>query len=343
MPRKPRTTLPAAVSRPDRRSAGRSTRREFLKGATTVAAGVMAARTAGAEPTGLLPTVALGPSRVTRLIAGGNPLYGYSHFNDQYSQHMLEWFTDERVVEFLLGCEKAGINTWQSSYHERVPRQFPRIRDAGCRMQWICLAAPWDVVRDSPRTPDAILAGMLKCAEIVSKLKPIGIAHHGWATDVLWREGKLDLIRTFVDKVHDLGMPAGISTHNPVILDALEQKGWPNEFYMASFHYLSRRPEEWKQLGIVPVGETYLADDPARMCAAVRQVKKPCLVYKLLAAGRRCGSPAEVRQAFEFAYRNIKPTDAAIVGMYPRYADQIGENTRLVREMASGGPQRARS
>jgi hypothetical protein len=70
------------------------------------------------------------------------------------------------------------------------------------------------------------------------------------------------------------------------------------------------------------------------MCQAVRRVRKPCLVYKLLAAGRRCGSAAEVRQAFEFAYRSIKPVDAAIVGMYPRYSDQVTENARLVREIA---------
>jgi len=57
------------------------------------------------------------------------------------------------------------------------------------------------------------------------------------------------------------------------------------------------------------------------------------LVYKLLAAGRKCGSPGEIRQAFEFAYQNIKPIDAAIVGMYPRYSDQISENTRVVSEI----------
>jgi hypothetical protein len=328
MPKKPHPAARAAA--PMR--CDRSTRRDFLKGATTVAAGVIAARAAAEESGGLLPTVALGSSRVTRLVVGGNPLYGYSHFNEQYSQHMLEWFTDERVVSFLLDCEKAGINTWQSNYDKRVPRQFPRIREAGCKIQWVCLAASWDMDPDAPRTPQGILDGMLKCADVVSKLKPIGIAHHGWATDLLWREGKLDLIRTFVDKVHDLGIPAGISTHNPVILEALEAKGWPNDFYMASLHYLSRRPEEYeKELGVVPVGETYLPDDPAKMCRVVRQVGKPCLVYKVLAAGRKCGSPGEVRQAFEFAYENIKPIDAAVVGMYPRYSDQIGENTRLVR------------
>ena len=95
--------LQSNVHRVAETSCGGSSRRDFLKGATTVAAGVIAAHTAAAEENGgPLPTVALGPSRVTRLIVGGNPLYGYSHFNEQYSQHMLEWFTDERVVKLLL-------------------------------------------------------------------------------------------------------------------------------------------------------------------------------------------------------------------------------------------------
>ena len=104
---------------------------------TGITAGLIAARAEGGESGGLLPAVALGSSRVTRLVVGGNPLYGYSHFNEQYSQHMREWFTDERVVGLLLDCERAGINTWQSNYDERVPRQFPRIREAGCKIQWV--------------------------------------------------------------------------------------------------------------------------------------------------------------------------------------------------------------
>jgi hypothetical protein len=323
-----------ASSRRSTKNPDGATRREFLKGATSVAAGLLVAPSGEAASSNLLPEVPLGSHRVTRLMTGANPMYGYSHFNEQYSRDMLEWFTDERVVEYLLKCEKAGINTWQSNYHQRLPRQFPKIRAAGCKIQWICLAAPWDVAQAPKWTPEAIRDGMLKCAETVAKFKPVGIAHHGWATDMLYRAGKLDLIRPFINKVHDLGFAAGVSTHNPVILDALEAKGWPNEFYMAAFYYVSRSPQELeKQIGVLPVGETYLSSDPPRMCEAVRRASKPCLVYKLLAAGRQCGSPQQVRQAFEFAFKNIKPTDAAIVGMYPRYSDQISENTRLVREI----------
>src|SRR5512143_855035 len=92
-----------------------TTRRGFLKGATTAAAGFVVPKSLEAEPADALPMVSLGSHRVTRLIVGSNPIYGYSHFNRQYDQHMREWFTDERVVKLLIDCEKAGINTWQAS------------------------------------------------------------------------------------------------------------------------------------------------------------------------------------------------------------------------------------
>ena len=71
------------------------------------------------------------------------------------------------------------------------------------------------------------------------------------------------------------------------------------------------------------------------MFKVIRATTKPCLAYKVLAAGRRIGSPAEVRRCFEEAFANIKPTDALIVGMYQQFGDQVGENAALVREIAS--------
>jgi hypothetical protein len=247
---------------------------------------------------------------------------------------MLEYFTDEQVVKFLLDCEKAGINTWQSNFKDRARRQYPKIRDAGCTMNWICLADPWDVNRNA-KTPDEILDAMLKSVDVAAPAKPIAIAHHGGGTDSLFRAGKLDLIKTFLNKVHDLGLPAGISTHNPAVVEAVEEKGWSNEFYMTCFYRVSREAEDFqKEVGTVPVGETYLSTDPPRMCKMIQQTKKTCLAFKILAAGRRCDSPGQLRQAFEFAFRNIKSTDPVIVGMYPRFSDQISENVRIVGEIA---------
>ena len=68
--------------------------------------------------------------------------------------------------------------------------------------------------------------------------------------------------------------------------------------------------------------------DPERMCRIIRQTKKPCLAFKLLAAGRAAGSPAALERAYTFAYSNIKPGDAAIVGMFPKFKDEVKE-TRI--------------
>ena len=48
----------------------------------------------------------------------------------------------------------------------------------------------------------------------------------------------------------------------------------------------------------MPLGEIYLPSDPPLMFKAVRAVKKPCLVYKVLAAGRRIATQAEIRVRF---------------------------------------------
>ena len=71
------------------------------------------------------------------------------------------------------------------------------------------------------------------------------------------------------------------------------------------------------------------------MFKTIQATRKPCLVYKVLAAGRRVGSPVEVRRCFEEAFANIKPVDAVIVGMYQQLGDQPGENAAIVRSLGS--------
>ncbi len=317
-------------------SAGRPTRREFLKGAAVAAAGGLAASGASkAAESSLLPTVDFCGHKVTRLLAGANPLYGYSHFNMIMDAAYLEYYTDERVVEFMLNCQKAGINSWQGNFAARAQRQYPKIRDAGCAMNFVALSDPWDF-NSGVKTAVDQNAAVMKQLSIVAKAKPIIIAHHGNVTDNLFREGKLDLVRTFLDKVHDLGFPAGVSTHNPAVVEEVESKGWPVDFYQTCFYRQSRRAEDYQQeINVVPEGEAYLSSDPPRMCSVIRKVSKPCLGFKILAAGRKCTSVESIRKAFKFAYENIKPTDVLIVGMFPKFKDQITENTGFAREFGS--------
>jgi hypothetical protein len=303
-----------------------TSRREFLHQATGLAtclgAGAATELPARADP--LLPTIKLGPHAVTRLIIGGNPIYGYSHFNRLLSQHQTDWHTPERVLALLQRCEQAGLNCWQNSYAERTLQDLARYRDAGGSMHWLCLGKPdWD------QNPDAI--------DDAARHKPIGIAPHGALADRLHRAKRLDVLTGLLKRIRDRGVLVGLSAHNPALVELAEEKNWDVDYYMCSLYNRTRPPEELrKMLGEdLPLGEIYLPSDPLRMFKVVRAVRKPCLVYKVLAAGRRVGSAAEVRTCFKEALENIKPSDALIVGMYQQFGDQVGDNAALVRALTA--------
>jgi hypothetical protein len=306
-----------------------TSRRDFLQAAGLAACigpalpiAAEPAPTAKAEP--LLPTIKLGPHSVTRLIIGGNPVYGHSHFNKLFSQHLTDWHTPEHVAALLQRCELAGINCWQNSFAERTLQDLDRYREAGGKMHWLCLGKPdWD------QHPEHI--------DTVAKHKPIGIAPHGALGERLFREKKFAELKDLLKRIRDKGVLVGLSGHNPALIEMSEEKGWDVDYYMCCLYYLTRPRDEFQKLlgSTLPLGEIYLPSDPERMFKTVRATKKPCLVYKVLAAGRRVGTKAEVRECFKVALENIKPTDAMIVGMYQKFGDQVGENATVVRELCA--------
>jgi len=272
----------------------------------------------------LLPTIKLGKFDVTRLIIGGNPFYGYSHFNRLFSQHMVEWATPERVCDALRQCERNGINTWQFSHTERTISDLKRHRDQGGKLQWILLS-------------HAEIENDHKLIKEVAKLGPVGIVHHGGSAERKRRTGRIQEVRDFLKAVRDGGVQVGLSTHDPAFLEEVESQNWDVDFYMTALYYLSRSAQEFeKLLGQRPLGEIYLPQDPPKMCKVIRQTKKPCLAYKVLAAGRATDTPKQVDAAFQFVFENIKPSDGIIVGMYPRYFDQVRDNAERCRRLLAG-------
>jgi hypothetical protein len=70
------------------------------------------------------------------------------------------------------------------------------------------------------------------------------------------------------------------------------------------------------------------------MYKVMRQTAKPCLAFKILAAGRLSDKQEWVEQAFKETFSEIKSNDAVIVGMYPEYEDQPVINTEYVKRFS---------
>ena len=299
-------------------------RRQFLKAAGAFSIGLTmahlgAAPCSGAEQSAV-PQVPLGRVRVSRLICGSNPFNAGSHLSDFVNREMRSYYTPEQVLKTLRRCEAAGVNCWQISGVQNLDL-YRQLVDEGSRMHAISLG------RDPADLPVLAKGGVL------------AVAHHGEVTDQLFKSGKLDEIRDFLNRVRDAGMLAGVSTHMPAVVDAIESKGWEPDYYMTCVYERNRSSEELKKLlGCVPlpVREVYLEEDPPRMYQAVRNARRTCLAFKILAAGRVCDRKETVEKAFREAYQGIKPTDAVIVGIYDRYSDQPGEDAALAARFGNG-------
>jgi hypothetical protein len=271
-----------------------------------------------------IPTLTLGKHSVSRLILGANPFYGFSHFNRLFSRHMTEWATPERVIETLRSCRQYGINTWQFSHMPRPLSDLKEFRARGGDIQFLVLSH-----RELEEDPQVL--------KETAALGPLGIVHHGGTAERKRRAGKTGEIRDFLKRVRDSGVLVGLSTHDPDFLAEVQEQNWDIDFFMTSLYYLTRTPEEFRKLlGTRPLGEIYLPEDPPKMCAMMRKTPKPCLCYKVLAAGRLTDSPEQIDRAFQFVFDNIKPGDGMIIGMYPRYTDQVRDNAERVIRILRG-------
>ena len=308
-------------------------RRGFLGRMSTMGVAAVVANTAenqgqAATPAveslpNLLPTIPLGPHRITRLILGGNPIYGHSHFNRLYSQHLRDYHTPERVVDLLRACASAGINTWQNSYTQRTVEDVQRCREEGIPFHWLLLGKPNWVQRPA-------------FIEEAAAHKPLGIAPHGSSADRLHRAGQLGLLRDLLKRIRQTGVLVGLSAHNPQVVEIAEDEDWDVDYYMCCAYYLAGAREELQStLGETPMGEIYLPSNRDRMLKVVKSAGKPCLVYKVLAAGRANLSTTGLRQAFDYALTRMKQQDAMIVGMFQEYGDQARANASLVRQLCS--------
>jgi hypothetical protein len=296
-------------------------RRAFLKRAGAGSAAVAAASAAGlaadapAPSAAALPRIRLGKHSVSRLICGDNPFKANSHLSAHLNRRMQRYYSPEQILKTLRRCEQVGINCWQASSIAELDLQR-RLVDSGSAMQLIVIEATIDIIA--------------KAKEVGA----LGVAHQGEATDHLFKSGQLDKVHDYLKRIRDAGMLAGVSTHMPAVVDAIESRGWDVDYYMTCVYERNRSREELEKVlgqAPIPVGEVYLPNDPPRMFDAVRRAKRTCLAFKILAAGRFSGHREWIDRAFRQAFGSIKPGDAVIVGMYDEYGDEPAENADWVR------------
>lgn len=268
----------------------------------------------------MLPTIQLGQTRMTRLIVGGNPFSGNSHWSNERDWEMRDYFTHDKIMETLFHCEECGLNTMLLRGDMHIMRLIYEYRKKGGSMNWIAMTGSEFLSFDGH-------------VNQLMQYGPQAIYHHGSVTDDLFKKGQYDEIKRRLDVIRRKDVPVGLGTHMPEVIEYAEEHHWGVDFYMACVYNISRTDRVSSSITGKANGEEIFdpADIPV-MYKTIRETPKPCLAFKILGAARRCGSQADVRGAFFEAFENIKATDAVVVGVYPKERDHVALNARYTAE-----------
>jgi len=266
-----------------------------------------------------LPQIEFAGKKISRLILGGNPISGNSHTSFDLDNEMMDYFTAENTKALFRACERNGINAAQLRGDSHIIRLLREHRNEGGTLHWIAQTA-------------SEMADLRANIRRIAAMKPIAIYHHGTETDNLWYAGKTAVIRERLAWMRETGLWVGIGTHTPEVIESAESEGWDVDFYMAAAYNVYRAPRESMIVSGRRSMEFYDDADRERMCSVVRATPKPCLLFKILAAGRKPAQAEGLKEAFTYIFRHTKPQDAVVVGMFPKHSDQVEENARLVAE-----------
>lgn len=265
---------------------------------------------------------------VSKLIIGDNPFNGHSYIQDQITgEEMRSYYTSEKIKEALFKMEECGYNTMLPLADPFIIRLLQEYQREGGKMQFIF--QPY-----MPMNQEVSIREMMK-------LNTIGIYHQGTTTDYLYETGQCDKIRDMIKLYRNMGVPVGLGTHRPDVIDMCEREGWDVDFYLACMQN-ARRSREGEPSGFITgktkQGLVFYPEDRPVMLELLKTVKKPIIAFKIFAGGQMFigKTPEEKRRLIKGAYNEVftalKPDDLAAIGVFQRDRDEIGENAELFDE-----------
>ena len=250
--------------------------------------------------------IQLGNLTVSRLMAGGNPLSGFSHQSKDRDEEMLNYYTCEKIKEFFFECERNGIDAICARSDAFIMRVFREYWGEGGKARWIAQTAT--EYRDSYFAISAAVSAGAAAVYI-----------HGGETDKICKSGQAESLHDIIAYGKKLGVPMGIAAHDPRTHLMIREMGVDNDFHVICMYNLGGYKSNTR-----PDTDAEFNDrDRALALDAARRIPLPCVLYKILGAGRKTMAEAlvDVQPA-------LKPTDGVLVGMF------IKDDPNMVRSNA---------
>lgn len=273
---------------------------------------------------GQVPHGQIGHVKISRLICGGNLISGFAHARDliYVSSFLRQYFTDEKVIETLRICEACGINTAILRTDKDTIRILNKYWKRGGKIQWLAQVYP----KKSDLTNNI---------QIAIDNGAIGAFIQGNIADRFVKENHIDLIEKVISFIKSKGIIAGTAGHQLEVPMAVETAGIDVDFYMKTLHcrdYWSLQVEDKFTNVVDNKHDNYWSMTPEKTIEFMREIKKPWIAYKVLAAGA-----IHPEVGFKYAFEN--GADFACIGMFDF---QIVEDVNILLDVLSGDFERKR-
>ena len=243
-----------------------------------------------------LPTIDFCGRQVSRIAVGGNPFSGIGHQDGALDTALKNYYTVGRIKQTLFQCEELGINTAFMRADNHIIRLLREYWNEGGKIQWFAQHAPER--RDLLENIRSARGG-----------GATGIYIQGGLTDALQEKDQLEGLRDALALIRSLGAVSGVAGHQPKThLDA-QALGLDYDFHMVCFYNITGRRGKID----LPDTDPYRPEDRQRAANLLRDLPRPCVGYKIMAAGRN-----HPREAIPYAVRHLKPTDIVCIGFFPK-------------------------
>ena len=251
--------------------------------------------------------VAIGSLSLSKIVCGTNPFYGHSHFSAARNAEYLRRFDDQTIERTMQRCIGLGINAVESCANERVISILARMRSKH--------AEPIHLV-GSTRIDETseIKSHQQKLSFLIENRAEVCVVHAQYV-DRPRKGDAIDGLPQLIEKIHNAGLLAGISTHRVETVALCERQGCGIDTYLFPLN-LS---------GFVYPG--YEGTESVReRISIVRNTPKPFILIKVLGAGR---IPPD--EGLQFVAENAKPTDLISIGFATE--DEVSEAAELVENL----------
>jgi hypothetical protein len=302
------------------------TRREFVKESVFAAAAVAAGLKAGANaagPESPAPTAKIGGGwtgklgnlELSRLMLGGNLIAGWAHARDlrYVGNLMCRYNTPEKIVETLEIAHQHGINSINTTAWDNIEPLKTYWKKHGKNVKWVVSVKPVPMADNPFEEIDQVVRDE---ADVIYLW--------GGAADGLVKKNQFDWIKRTLERMRATGRPIGIGAHTLRVVVECEKAGLDFDFYQKTLHTrnypTAQRPEEKDEFGSYDNAWCY---DAAEVVEVMKNVKKPWIAFKVMAAGA-----IPPQEAFQYAVDS--GADFVLAGMFDW---QIAQDVKIFKQV----------